>query len=538
MKRLRITLNGSDGESLPTEFNTTKASYATDSGKFPMATWTLWHMDGYGLLYVVTGEKKYADLARKCVEMALDGQRDRDDRYAWNPPASEIRAGPCMQAMALAYDLCYDAWDADFRQKIALELQNFKKRGNKPHSGHLDMSLEQLCLRPNMGPGSNHFGPQVGGAAIALLAIKGDPGTDAALIEKYLAGVQKSFIAALTQGWGDHGFFAEGQGGPGGMAGSSAFVTALQAMKVAGGKDFIAPRPNAAWITLHWPMELIKKGDACCFPLRTKADGSYGTDRFDRKGLSHGGQFAQGFGAVANDDQRAALLWVYQHFVEPGESTALEKGESYACKDIKLKPGEKTFDVTVHPHRAVFALVNWPLGLQPKNPAEVLGHCAFDSIHNYLMVRNRWQDENDILVTAHLGKGPGGPYKKNSGPVMIWGLGQRLNLGNIGGSQAKAPPVTTADGSTILTFTDGANVRSLGVDFSKASGADALVVLTGPADSKAKTVTLGDATLSIVMLGASPEIKVEGDKAVIGGQTITVKDGSLVFGKTAAPAKR
>ena len=284
-------------------------------------------------------------------------------------------------------------------------------------------------------------------------------------------------------------------------------------------------------------MELIKKGDACYFPLRTKADGSYGSDRFDRKNLSHAGQFAQGFGAVANDDQRAALLWVYQNFVEPGEVNALQAGEPYSLKDCGLKPGEKSFDVTVYPHRALFAFVNWPIGLKPKNPVEVLGHCAFDSIHNYLMVRNRWQDDKDILVTAHLGKGPGGPYKKGGGPVMIWGLGQRLTLGNISNSEAKGLPVTTTDGSTILAFTDSTNVRSLGIDFSKASGADALIVLTGPADAKAKTVTLGATTLSIVALGASPEIKTEGDKAVIGGQSISVKDGVIAFGKLAAPVK-
>ena len=70
----------------------------------------------------LTGDTRYAGLARQCVELALAGQRDRDDRYALVAPGGQLRAGPSLAWYALAYDLCYDAWPADFRATVATAL--------------------------------------------------------------------------------------------------------------------------------------------------------------------------------------------------------------------------------------------------------------------------------------------------------------------------------------------------------------------------------------------------------------------------------
>ena len=116
IKRLRAQLNGSDGESMPTVFNGSGHAYqgnkATkdeeadkDSGKpngtknagksdaMPPGAYTISHAAGYGLLYQLTGEKKYADLGRQCFDKALAGVRDRDDRYSFRQPGGALRAG-------------------------------------------------------------------------------------------------------------------------------------------------------------------------------------------------------------------------------------------------------------------------------------------------------------------------------------------------------------------------------------------------------------------------------------------------------------
>ena len=60
-------------------------------------------------------------------------------------------------------------------------------------------------------PGSNHWGMQVGGAALALLAVMNDPGVDMGKIAPLLKASEKSMIINVTQGFGDGGFFAEGE---------------------------------------------------------------------------------------------------------------------------------------------------------------------------------------------------------------------------------------------------------------------------------------------------------------------------------------
>jgi hypothetical protein len=106
----------------------------------------------------------------------------------------------------------------------------------------------------------SHYGALVVGAATAILAIRGDPGADDKRLDKLQADVQKNIIRVLTEAFGDHGFFSEGPG-PSHMAANTSLVTALQTMKVAGGKDFITPRPNGQWLTLRWAFEVLPGKD-------------------------------------------------------------------------------------------------------------------------------------------------------------------------------------------------------------------------------------------------------------------------------------
>jgi hypothetical protein len=70
------------------------------------------------------------------------------------------------------------------------------------------------------------------------------------------------------------------------------------------------------------------------------------------------------------------------------------------------------------------SFVNWPVGIEPENPESVLPTAMEDRFHGYYVFRNRWQDENDILVTALLGYGPRDAYKPKAGPIYLWGSGK------------------------------------------------------------------------------------------------------------------
>ncbi len=160
-------------------------------------------------------------------------------------PTGAVRAGPSLGALAIAYDLNYDGWDENFRKKVAAAIEGYNEGSN--------MSLEELACGARHGPGSNHRGPQIGGAALALLAIQNDPGVDHAKVQKMLDANAKAFVRQMTEGWGDHGWVAEGDG-PGAISSDTALVPAIQAWKIAGGEDFISPWPNVQWMTLKWAM--------------------------------------------------------------------------------------------------------------------------------------------------------------------------------------------------------------------------------------------------------------------------------------------
>ncbi|MBL8795629.1 MAG: hypothetical protein JNM56_17115 [Planctomycetia bacterium] len=508
LARLKMLLGG--GEAMPAVYMQTKKAYEYKGEPLPVGAYSLWHGSGFGLLYQLTGEKKYAELGKESVEKALSGQRDRDDRYSFVVPGGALRAGPSIGAIAMAYDLCYDGWDEEFRKKVALALQNYDQDKGGP------MTLRAMAVTPKHAPGSNHYGCQVGGAGLAILAIKGDPGTDEKLLAQYDQACQQNVLKALTQGFGDGGYFWE-HAGPSQIGSDTALVPYLQALKVAAGKDYISPRPNGQWLSMRWAMDMIPKDGKPYYPCRHP--GAYGTELFSREGLSRGGQFAQGFGAVSNE-QKPALLWAYNQFVEPDEKA-------------------RTYDtVSPYPHRAVLALVNWPIGIQPKNPAEVLARTRQDSVHGYYVFRNQWKDENDILVTALLGARPepGGPE-----PVMVWGLGLRTTFGSF--KKAKATHFQTKpDGSGVLAAPGGV---SLAVDFSGASGAPALLALVGEAvkpndqqgkvgvGTKTTTVTAGGKAFTVMTLqkGPAPEVKVDGDKVVVGGQTLTFDGAKIILAK-------
>jgi len=510
IERLRKCLNGSDGESMPTSFNPEKGPVGSDgSGEFavkaPLGAYTFSHMAGYGLLYHLTGDKKYAELGKQCFEKALEGYRDRDRRYAFKAPYGPLRAGPVLGWTALGYDLCYDGWDDEYRKKVCLALANYDENDPKKNT-----NLPKL-VQSSMPPFSNHYGMQVGGAGLALLAIRNDPGVDPKKIDALLAQSEKSMIRNLTEGFGDGGFFAEGDG-TGSMSSHIVFLTALQAWSVSAGKDFVSPRPNAQWAALKWIFLTVpRNGQMDFWPKR----GGYPQNIWSREGISGAGYFAYPFG-VLPDDQNAALLWFYNHHLKSNDE---KKGTPFDTSNP-------------YPHLAVCSFVNWPTSLKERNPAEVLPRCYRDSKWNFYAFRNRWQDENDIVISVLTRNVKGYIKADGDGGLQVAAFGKKSKWGKVKGTEKYRRPA--ADGSGILILADG---TSLGVDFSKASGADAMLVTSGTADGT--KVKLAGTTLTFKSLttGNEPKLQVQGERVVIGQQVVSIKDGNLVLGKMADPWK-
>ncbi|WP_145087227.1 hypothetical protein [Anatilimnocola aggregata] len=514
LRRLRYLLDGKNGDTL-----LPPGQPEQSVGRF-----TIGHAAGYGLLYQLTGDKKYADLGLQSFDRMLQGEADRDSRYSFTNANGELRAGSSWAIAGLGYDLCYNGWSEADRQRVAKSFLNVKNGQG--------FNLEKVVRKPKYRPSKNHTGGILCGAAAAA-ALAGDPGAeDAKIWEEWLPDAYRNTMGMLTEGFGDHGWYAESQG-PSHVSSDTGFQVWLKAAKVACGKDFITPRPNAQYVALRWVMEIVPQEGRPQYPLRMAAGPSYGTHEFTRGGdWSHGGQFSQGFGIV-EDRYKPAMLWVYQNFVEPAEHKLTAK-DAWINEKGFLPPGEKSFDAMGSPWKAVVAFVNWPIGAEPRNPAGIIPQAMEDRIHGYYCFRNQWKDANDIVVTALLGYGPKDAYKPKFGPIVVWGLGQRYEFGSLTATKP-ATFTTHANGSGVIA----AEEKHLAVDFSGASGVPLLLVSIGVGEGKSDGVAqftkqmVGGQSLSIMTLtkGTHPVAKVEGDKLVIGGQTITFDGKGIVFAK-------
>lgn len=109
---------------------------------------TVWHATGWAFLYQMTGDTRYADRAAQFARRAMSGETNPDNRYTW-PGNGQLRAGPTLSAIALAYDMAYDGWDAATRREIADGIIR-------------NPFLAQIANALRHCPGCNHWGAHTG----------------------------------------------------------------------------------------------------------------------------------------------------------------------------------------------------------------------------------------------------------------------------------------------------------------------------------------------------------------------------------------
>jgi len=254
-------------------------------------------------------------------------------------------------------------------------------------------------------------------------------------------------------------------------------------------------------------LTLAKDGKPVFQPQR----GGYPHNIWDRDGLSGAGYFGYAFGVI-RDELKPGLLWYYNRFFKEADTRAAAPNDT----------------VSVYPQVSVLSFVNWPIGLEEKNPTGVWPHAYRDSKWLFYAWRNRWQDENDVVISilTRGSKGFMGASGETTlsiltgGKVQRWGGIQR----GFAGEFTPAP-----DGSTILTTGDGS---SLAIDFSGASGCDALLAMSGPTAPAENTVEVGGRKVAFLFVGKgpAPTPQVQGDKIVIGKQTLGFQGEKLTLG--------
>ena len=465
------------------------------AGKF-----TLWHASGYAFLYQITGEKQYADKAFDTAQETLTGRANPDGRYTW-PGNGQLRAGPCLSGMALAYDMAYDGWDEAQRKKIADGIMA------NPY-------FDQIPTKPRHCPGCNHWGAHTGGCGVALLALKDDPGIPRERIDRYLGTVIHNIKRAIMEGHGKYGYYYEGHH-CGRLAVNTGMLLFMQAYREAMGKDLVPGCSNAEWQLTKWVYEFVDHGPERHYTYNSR--GMYRRE-FDRTGMSTGGDFAHGFG-VCPDKHKPAVLWLYNHIVEPGE---------------------KTYDIMSLPHRAPYAFVNWPLDVKERNPGELFPLVLAEEGPGYFLFRNGWKDKGNIVVTALLGSTPaGGRRMARGGSIEVCGRGIKYVFPGMFHTSRMTYFRAARDGSGVLSavlLDQGKRIENMpadaikgeptamAVDFSGASGADLLVAQVG--------AQVGHTTAYWLQI---EKAVVKDMKGLDGYYTRTTRIGKHVLKKNAAP---
>lgn len=548
LARLKQQLGG--GEAMPTQYNTAQSAYGAGAN-LPLGGYTLSHGMGFGFLYQLTGEQKYADLARQCVDKAVvEKIRDRDQRYSWDRPGGKLRAGSSYAAIAMAYDLCYDAWPADYRTALARQIQDklhFKNpvtadgetvaAGEADGDGGKEKALAEpinVDLLFNTGGGqhspmSNHYAAWNGGGGTALLAILGDPGTDDAITQRGHRIFQARAKRALTEGYGNAAFFFEGHF-CGRLSTNTGLSTYLSALQVAEGKDYVANSPEARWLVAKWLYETVRHDNKLVVLDR----GMYAHTQFDRMGHSAGGDYSQGFGIVP-PEMKPAVLWFFNHVISPG--------------------AEKDYDAVLFPQRAVYAFVNWPLELKEQNPATTLPSYLRDTKAGFYVFRSGWSGTDaDILASMQVNAmQEHSPALGVRSPGAIFGMGVR---GDFAGLNAKEDSFQDVDQGQACIITSG--TQAFIADMSGLSGAPMLLIEitglhargkpplgqpptrignVGAADDTPRFVKqplrLGRLTVNVMTLGKgqAPTATVidtdTGPILKIGPRTVTVTDGKI-----------
>ncbi|MFW6162823.1 MAG: hypothetical protein ACODAJ_08615, partial [Planctomycetota bacterium] len=213
--------------------------------------------------------------------------------------------------------------------------------------------------------------------------------------------------------------------------------------------------------------------------------------------------------------------------------------------------GNGTFNVFL-PDQAGYALVNYPFGVEAKNPQEVLPRFVLDRHHGYFAARSRWRDADDLLTVMHL-KSTVRHYVHQAKPavaVRVAGFGRLMAeiqkvevpgsttmLGGLGGTVTHFERTTegtaTIAADLAQAYLKGAGkgeppadagvraLRALAVDYSGLSGAPGLYAVVD------RIRGAGSRTWRLTTKGP---LTVEGSRF-----TVAFRDGGTLAGHVLAP---
>ncbi len=338
-------------------------------------------------LYLVTGDIRYADAAKKsCLKIVEHSWFD--DRRS-----KGLTRGAAAVTVAIAYDLCYDAWDEDTRKLMSDKLYAVSR-----------------SMGVSMGRGANNSlannwaAVRYAGLGLAGLASDHEKGMEQA------KWAYPNLVRHLDANLGDNGWNPEGVGytnypwqftGPFGYAAHRAGIGDLR-------EDVGKKLQMTLWHTMVQTVA-IKANESSIGQRPDLADDHH------RWGGGPAAAFAFFY---SPDDLVPAVKWQYDRLC------GLQ--------------GDKTFGSGWG--GPFYALLLYPEDVEAKNPQEVQGLHFVDKSQGAVVFRNRFQDENDLVVLTNAKARPsrGGHSGPDANTFRIVGLDNLWVVGsgrtyNVGG---------------------------------------------------------------------------------------------------------
>jgi hypothetical protein len=421
-----------------------------------------YHAAGHCFLYQINDDKQAAETAWQITEKAL---RDPGRRRI-------LERSTTVAGVAMAFDLCYDAWDFAKRKQVAIWLNdklNWLIAGDSPKNGWNSYSWSNWNARGR------------GAAGLAALVLFNEPKelfddrkTD---IDRNIKIAERNITRYLQIGIGNRGLGTEGD-----LYSTEPWaLTVIPFLHAYGnvmGEDLIT-NSSAAWFLPHYIARLVG------------TQGKLQNGGFGRYYLTPSGSiFAVGLPTV-KPEFLPAVMWFFER------NFGLQGNRSFGVDNLL-------------PYQAIYAFLGYRSNLQVKNPADIFGKVLVDEQKGFYVLRNRFQDNNDFVASIYLKKQPlqGSWSFPDVGSFRILGLGEEWAIPNLDGYKREnenvalvdnsktwqqAEPISFSskpDGSGIVSLKTNPitskyngqevgliNYRSFAADYSNLSGSPALFVI-------------------------------------------------------------
>jgi hypothetical protein len=360
---------------------------------------------GAGIKWQITRDQAMAELSRKLTELQIAG---KGPGYS-----ARMSKGRVPEQVALALDLCYDAWPQEFRQKVI----EFLVTTARTYMGRMSGN-EHVC--------SNWNARVHAGAGFAMLALWGEKGAmppkpqnellvpfweDDVADWKRLGEVNMDYERLFERTRYLLYLFCREATGTGGFRGENAhygLLAAEMSIEYAAchrqmfGSD-VSPYNDITWMVprMIFGHYFPEGGKPVALDINGK---NYIDNEF----------FAYSY-RLAPEKWRGALLWAWNRHL--GASGPDELARQIAAQSGKDASGG-----------ASWMLLHYPPSAEPQHPAKTMPLTWEAPDHGYYGFRNSWAGKGDFVLQAHAkAHVTGGWNSPNAGAFRLFGLGQSWN---------------------------------------------------------------------------------------------------------------